>query len=141
MSIIQEFFSRKNDASLFVFGSHSKKRPHNLILGKEAVVQWITSCSVHVGRLFDHHVLDMAELGVLKFVSWTQFKAGGCVLGSKPCLLFTGDCFETDFNYIRLKNLLIGKCLDRGVMNVLYFVLLHQTFFMEKKYLKFDYKV
>ena len=28
--------------------------------------------------------------------------------GSKPCLMFTGDLFETDENYRRLKNLLIG---------------------------------
>lgn len=27
-----EFFSSKADASLFVFGSHSKKRPNNLVL-------------------------------------------------------------------------------------------------------------
>ena len=30
---------------------------------------------------------------------------------SKPCLLFTGDLFETDTNYIRLKNVLIGMAL------------------------------
>ncbi len=27
---------------------------------------------------------------------------------SKPCVIFTGDLFETDTNYIRLKNVLIG---------------------------------
>lgn len=31
---IQEFFAQKNDASLFMFGSHSKKRPNNLVVGK-----------------------------------------------------------------------------------------------------------
>ncbi len=28
-----EFFSVKNDAALFAYGSHSKKRPNNLVIG------------------------------------------------------------------------------------------------------------
>ena len=43
-----EFLARKADCSLFVLGSHSKKRPHNLVLG----------------RMFDFRLLDMLELGV-----------------------------------------------------------------------------
>lgn len=38
-----EFFSERNDCSLFVFGSSSKKRPHTLTLG----------------RTFGHKILDM----------------------------------------------------------------------------------
>lgn len=30
----QEFFAKKTDASLFMFGSHNKKRPNNLVLGE-----------------------------------------------------------------------------------------------------------
>ncbi|XP_074655618.1 ribosome production factor 2 homolog [Tubulanus polymorphus] len=86
-----EFFSKKSDSSLFMFGSHSKKRPHNLI----------------IGRLFDYHVLDMVELGVENAVSMKEFQTGKISLGSKPCLLFAGEPFETDHEHQRLKNLLI----------------------------------
>ncbi|XP_065886883.1 ribosome production factor 2 homolog [Dysidea avara] len=91
-----EFFSLKSDSSLFVFGCHTKKRPHNLILG----------------RLFDYHILDMIEVGVVNFKSLITYKKEKCVAGSKPCLIFTGDLFETDENYRRLKNFLID--LFRG---------------------------
>ncbi|OUM68555.1 hypothetical protein PIROE2DRAFT_34970, partial [Piromyces sp. E2] len=43
-----EFFSQKNDASLFCIGSNSKKRPNNLVFV----------------RMFDYQVLDMIELGI-----------------------------------------------------------------------------
>ena len=43
-----ENMCKKNDASLFLFGNHNKKRPHNLILG----------------RIFDGHLLDMVEMGI-----------------------------------------------------------------------------
>lgn len=86
-----EFFSVKNDAALFLFGSHSKKRSHNLVLG----------------RCFDGHILDMIELGIDKFLSLSQFKIQKCSVGTKPCLLFSGQEFENDVIYKRLKSILI----------------------------------
>eukprot|EP00124_Ichthyophonus_hoferi_P004955 Ihof_evm2s623 gene=Ihof_evmTU2s623 len=86
-----EFYSQKNDTSLFVFGSHSKKRPSNLVLG----------------RMFDHHVLDMVEFGVEKAISVAQFKAETTVLGAKPCFLFNGDLFETNEDLKHIKFLLL----------------------------------
>ncbi|KAM6082917.1 ribosome production factor 2 homolog isoform 3-T3 [Chlamydotis macqueenii] len=86
-----EFFSKKSDCSLFLFGSHNKKRPNNLI----------------IGRMFDYHVLDMIELGVEKFVSLKDVKNSKCPEGTKPMLIFAGDMFDVSEEYRRLKSLLI----------------------------------
>uniref|UniRef100_A0A3Q2UBN2 Ribosome production factor 2 homolog n=1 Tax=Fundulus heteroclitus TaxID=8078 RepID=A0A3Q2UBN2_FUNHE len=86
-----EFFSKKTDCSLFLFGSHNKKRPNNFIFG----------------RLFDFHVLDMFELGIEKFISLSEFKISKFPEGTKPMLIFAGDDFDTDNVYKRLKSLLI----------------------------------
>ncbi|WVZ99169.1 hypothetical protein U9M48_044505 [Paspalum notatum var. saurae] len=48
-----EFFSLKTDCSLIVYGSHSKKRPNNLILG----------------RTYDHHIYGLVEVGVENYKS------------------------------------------------------------------------
>jgi ribosome production factor 2 len=53
-----EFWAQKNDASMFLIGQSTKKRPDGLVLA----------------RLFDGNVLDMCELGVDKFVSMSEFK-------------------------------------------------------------------
>ena len=36
-----EHFSRKTDAALFALGSSSKKRPHNLVLGRFHDHRWV----------------------------------------------------------------------------------------------------
>uniref|UniRef100_A0A673H2Y5 Ribosome production factor 2 homolog n=1 Tax=Sinocyclocheilus rhinocerous TaxID=307959 RepID=A0A673H2Y5_9TELE len=86
----QEFFSKKSDCSLFLFGSHNKKRPNNLIFG----------------RMFDFHVLDMFELGIERFVSLRDVKTDTCPEGTKPLLVFAGELFETDREHQRLRSLL-----------------------------------
>lgn len=53
-----EKFSMKFDASLFLFGSNSKKHPNSLIFG----------------RMYDHHLLDMIELRIESFISSKQFQ-------------------------------------------------------------------
>lgn len=85
-----EGISKKEDASLFAFGSHSKKRPRNLVLG----------------RLFDYRILDMFEFGIENFKSMKEFDCAKIALGSKPCLVFVGEQFDIDPELIRLKNLL-----------------------------------
>ena len=54
-----EFLSQKIDCSLFMVGSHSKKRPQNLVMG----------------RFFNYQLLDMIEFGVLDYKSIDSFKS------------------------------------------------------------------
>lgn len=88
-----EFFSLKNDAALFAFGSHSKKRPHNLVLG----------------RTFDHQLLDMCELAITNFQGLAAFAktARPKEISSRPLMLFDGDGFEHNENLSKLRNLLL----------------------------------
>lgn len=76
-----EFFSEKNDCSIIVFGSTSKKRPHTLTLI----------------RTFNHKILDMLELHIdpETFRTLSQFKNKKCAVGLKPMLLFSGMPFES----------------------------------------------
>lgn len=83
--------TEKNDCSLFLFGSTSKKRPDNLILG----------------RVFENELLDMVELGIKQYRGLADFKnekIGTCV---KPCLIFNGPKWSQTEEYRRLKSLLI----------------------------------
>uniref|UniRef100_A0A3Q3F6V6 Ribosome production factor 2 homolog n=1 Tax=Labrus bergylta TaxID=56723 RepID=A0A3Q3F6V6_9LABR len=117
-----EFFSKKTDCSLFLFGSHNKKRPNNLIFG----------------RLFDFHVLDMVELGIEKYVSLSDIKASKCPEGTKPMLVFAGEAFDMDNEHKRLKSLLIdffrGPTVSAvrlaGLEHVLHFTALEGKVYM-----------
>ncbi|XP_063242567.1 ribosome production factor 2 homolog isoform X2 [Bacillus rossius redtenbacheri] len=85
-----EGFSKKHLSSLFVFGSHSKKRPHNLVLG----------------RMYDYQLLDMVELGVKRYQGLQHFKNEKVAVGLKPCLLFVGELFQHAPTHLRLRSLL-----------------------------------
>jgi len=92
-----EFFAKKSDASLFLFGSHNKKRPHNLVFG----------------RFFNFEILDMYEVGISKFKSMAEIsKMAKPTLGNKPCLLFHGEAFDKKPELQKFKSLLID--LFRG---------------------------
>ncbi|KAM5356146.1 hypothetical protein ACJ41O_002792 [Fusarium nematophilum] len=76
-----EFFAEKNDASLLLFGSSQKKRPHNLTFV----------------RTFGYKVLDMLELYLdpESFRTIAQFKTKKFAIGLRPMLLFAGTAFES----------------------------------------------
>ncbi|RKF82591.1 Ribosome production factor 2-like protein [Golovinomyces cichoracearum] len=90
-----EFFSEKNDASLLVFGSSSKKRPHTITLI----------------RTFGFKILDMLELYLdpLTIRTLSQFKNKKCAVGLTPMILFAGTPFESPVanEYTLLKNFFI----------------------------------
>lgn len=76
-----EFFSEKNDASMLVFGSSQKKRPHAMTFV----------------RTFGYKVLDMLELHLdpESFRAMAQFKTKKFSVGMRPMLLFAGTAFES----------------------------------------------
>ncbi|KAI1482320.1 Brix-domain-containing protein [Daldinia eschscholtzii] len=90
-----EFFSEKNDTSLLVFGSSSKKRPHTLT----------------IARTFASKVLDMLELHLdpESFRRISQFKGRKFAVGLRPMMLFSGTAFESPVanEYTMVKSMLI----------------------------------
>ncbi|KAI0388080.1 Brix-domain-containing protein [Hypomontagnella monticulosa] len=95
-----EFFSEKNDTSLLVFGSSSKKRPHTLTLA----------------RTFASKILDMLELHLdpESYRKISQFKGRKFAVGLRPMMLFSGTAFESPVanEYTMAKSMLID--LFRG---------------------------
>lgn len=68
-------------ACVLQYGSHSKKRPNNLV----------------IGRTYDHHIYDLVEVGVENFKpleSFTYDKKLAPKEGSKPFIVFIGEGFE-----------------------------------------------
>ena len=87
-----EFLSKKNDCSLFFLGTHSKKRPDNLT----------------IGRLFDYHILDIMELGITNYKGMSEFPTTYAPKEEmRPCFVFCGSEWESDEKLAKLRNLLI----------------------------------
>ncbi|KAF7433780.1 rRNA-binding ribosome biosynthesis protein rpf2 [Pleurotus ostreatus] len=100
-----EFWAAKNDASLFVIGQTTKKRPHGLTLV----------------RMYDGRVLDMCEVGVEEHKSMDSFKTPKPRPGNKPLMHFASELFDTHPRFIQLKSLLIslfnGEVIDSICLN------------------------
>ncbi|XP_017485030.1 PREDICTED: ribosome production factor 2 homolog [Rhagoletis zephyria] len=109
-----EFVTRKNDCALFAYASHSKKRPNNLILGR-----------THNGQ-----ILDMVEFGFENFKALSEFQVEKISSETKPILLFSGELFDNQPDFQRIKSLLldffVGPNIDQvnltGIEHVIQFV-------------------
>ena len=74
-----------------MFGSHSKKRPDNLV----------------IGRTYEHKVLDMVELGVNSLETIEDIISDIQVpFQSQPFIIFQGDLWESDEDFKKLRNLI-----------------------------------
>lgn len=87
-----EFLSEKNDSSLLVLGTHSKKRRNNLTFA----------------RTFGYKIYDMIELQILdNFKLIQDFKSVSSNIGLKPMFAFQGSAFETHPVYQQIKSLFL----------------------------------
>lgn len=76
---------------MFCMVSHSKKRPHNVV----------------IGRTFDKKVLDMVELGLVEFKPSEEFETKLFIPAhSRPLIILNGDVFGYNGPHMKIHNLL-----------------------------------
>ncbi|KAJ4848188.1 hypothetical protein Tsubulata_002989 [Turnera subulata] len=100
-----EFFSKKTDCSIFVYGSTSKKRPDNLV----------------IGRTFDYQIYDLIEVGVENFKCADSFaydKKLAPQAGTKPFIVFIGEGFKSEDQLKHLKEVLLDMLRGEVVENL-----------------------
>ncbi|KAF8071946.1 Brix domain-containing protein [Lyophyllum atratum] len=95
-----EFWAGKNDASMFLVGQTTKKRPNGLTFV----------------RMFDGQVLDMMEVGVDTWAGMDSFKTPKSTPGHKPLVHFASELFDTHPRYVQAKSMLLdffnGEVVD-----------------------------
>ncbi|GAA6001222.1 hypothetical protein JCM10207_007471 [Rhodosporidiobolus poonsookiae] len=90
------FWSAKNDASLFLVGTHTKKRPHGLV--------WV--------RCFSGEVMEMLEVGIEEVMAMSSFKSIKSTVGGVPLFHFSAvephtTLWETHPTFVQFKSLLL----------------------------------
>ncbi|GAA5951685.1 hypothetical protein JCM8115_005218 [Rhodotorula mucilaginosa] len=90
------FWSVKNDASLFLIGTHTKKRPHGLI--------W--------ARCFSGEVMEMLEVGIEEVMAMSDFKGIKSAAGAVPLFHFSAvephaNLWETHPTFTQFKSILL----------------------------------
>ncbi|GAA5868983.1 hypothetical protein JCM8547_003241 [Rhodosporidiobolus lusitaniae] len=90
------FWSSKNDASLFVVGTHTKKRPHGLV--------WV--------RCFAGEVMEMLEVGIEEVMAMSHFKSIKSTVGGLPLFHFSAiephtSLWDTHPTFVQFKSLML----------------------------------
>lgn len=90
------FWASKNDASLFLIGTHTKKRPHGLI--------W--------ARCFAGEVMELLEVGIEEVMAMSSFKGIKSNTGSVPLFHFSAvephsNLWDTHPTFTQFKSLLL----------------------------------
>ncbi|POY74398.1 hypothetical protein BMF94_2592 [Rhodotorula taiwanensis] len=90
------FWSVKNDASLFLIGTHTKKRPHGLI--------W--------ARCFSGEVMEMLEVGIEEVMAMSHFKGIKSAAGAVPLFHFSAvephaNLWDTHPTFTQFKSILL----------------------------------
>eukprot|EP01053_Blabericola_migrator_P008281 Blabericola_migrator_1__8280@NODE_4299_length_1233_cov_55_454545_g2658_i0_p1_GENE_NODE_4299_length_1233_cov_55_454545_g2658_i0NODE_4299_length_1233_cov_55_454545_g2658_i0_p1_ORF_typecomplete_len244_score50_95Brix/PF04427_18/2_1e18_NODE_4299_length_1233_cov_55_454545_g2658_i0157888 len=84
-----EYLGTKNESSLFMMSSSTKKHP----------------CRIFGGRLYNHKLYDLLEFDVLNFSPFKTSKGIPCPNeGSKPLVLFQGVGWELNNDMLQAKN-------------------------------------
>ncbi|BGP14066.1 hypothetical protein JCM10213_002361 [Rhodosporidiobolus nylandii] len=90
------FWSAKNDASLFLVGTHTKKRPHGLV--------WV--------RCFAGEVMEMLEVGIEEVMEMSSFKSIKSTVGGIPLFHFSAvephtNLWDTHPTFTQFKSILL----------------------------------
>lgn len=98
-----QIHAERSNCSLFAVGSHSKKRTHNLVLG----------------RLYDFRLYDAVEFGVTNYKPIRAFPGSTAAqLGNKPSFIFVGEAFESNPELKQVRSLLLDYFRGRQIEHV-----------------------
>ncbi|KAF9078000.1 Brix domain-containing protein [Rhodocollybia butyracea] len=97
-----EFWALKNDASMFVIGQTTKKRPNDLTFV----------------RMYDGKILDIIEAGVENYVSMDSIPGIKSTPGHKPLMHFASELFDTHPRFIQLKTMLMSLFNGEAVESI-----------------------
>ncbi len=79
------------DCPLVAIANHTKKRPNDLT----------------IGRLYNHHMLDLVQFEVSNYAPLSSFTVEKSASGSKPCFVLSGEAFNTSEDMKTIGNVFV----------------------------------